>query len=258
MLIKDLIEFGLSEKEAKVYISLLELETATVGDIAKKSEVNRSSTYVVLDSLKKQGLVSTSGDKNILHYFATSPELLLKTAEDMATKQEEIRKRIDRLIPELNALHKDTKIKPIVKVFEGKRGLINVFEDSFKSKEKFMRVFSSHKNIFNIMPEYFQSYVQNRIKFGIKMRGIQPNDEISKKIISMGPKNFDEAMLIPTEKYRFPSDLAIYDNKIGYMSPEKGGFAVIIESKEMADVMKSIFDLAWEEAKRLHAQEQKK
>lgn len=36
------------------------------------------------------------------------------------------------------------------------------------------------------------------------------------------------------------------------MSLEKGGIAIIIESKEIADVMKSVFDLAYEEAKRLN------
>ncbi len=70
MLIKDLIEFGLSEKEAKIYIALLELEIATVNEIAKKAGVNRSSTYVTLDGLISKGFVSISDDKNIRHYCA--------------------------------------------------------------------------------------------------------------------------------------------------------------------------------------------
>jgi hypothetical protein len=36
------------------------------------------------------------------------------------------------------------------------------------------------------------------------------------------------------------------------MTAEDGGFGVLIEDKNMADVMKSVFDLAYEEAKRLN------
>jgi sugar-specific transcriptional regulator TrmB len=251
-LIETLIDFGLSEKEAKVYVSLLELEIATVGEIAKKSDINRSSVYVVLELLKKRGFVTTSGDKTVLHYIAVSPEVILKNAEDLAVKQNEIRRKIDDIIPELNALHKDTKIKPKIRVFEGKQGLINAFEDSLKCKEKLMRVSSSIENVFKIVPEYFPGYMERRKKLGIKMIGIHPNDAISQQLIKAEPINIDTSILIPRDKYNFSADLAIYDNKIAYTSAEKGGIAVIIEIKEMSDVMKSIFDMAFEEAKRLN------
>ena len=46
--------FGLSEKEAKIYLALLELEAATVFETAKQSGINRSSAYVVLEALQKK------------------------------------------------------------------------------------------------------------------------------------------------------------------------------------------------------------
>lgn len=57
VLIRNLTEFGLSDKEARIYLALLELEIATAFDTAKHAGINRSSTYVVLESLKKKGLV---------------------------------------------------------------------------------------------------------------------------------------------------------------------------------------------------------
>jgi len=41
LLISNLIEFGLSDREAKIYISLLELEIATVNQIVKVSGICR-------------------------------------------------------------------------------------------------------------------------------------------------------------------------------------------------------------------------
>lgn len=89
------------------------------------------------------------------------------------------------------------------------------------------------------------------------MRSMHPNDAIAQKLKNMTGIQ-DEPILIPEEKYPFPADIAIYDQTIGYMSPENGGLAILIESKEISEVMKSVFDMAWQEAKRLSIESRKK
>jgi len=250
LLVSSLVEFGLSDKEAKIYISLLELEIATVNQIAKASGINRSSAYVVLEALKKRGLVSISEDKNVQQYIPTSPSVLLKTAEALVNKQEQIKKNIDAIIPDLKALHKGTKQKPIVRGFEGKEGLVAQFEDSLVPKEKLLRIASSLKKLDGIISsDYIADYAKRRIQNNIKKFGIHPVDDFSSKLLKVLPQSKDEQVLIPEKKFNFPTDLALYDNKIAYMSEHHGGIGVIIESKEMSDVMKSIFDLAFEGAK---------
>ncbi|MBI3337114.1 MAG: hypothetical protein HY005_00620 [Candidatus Staskawiczbacteria bacterium] len=249
LLIKQLTEFGLSEKEAKVYLALLELEVATVNETAKSANINRSSTYVVIESLKKKGLVSTSEDKKIQRYIAVSPEMLLREAEDKAKKTEDIKNKISNIIPELKALHKDTKHKPRVVVYEGKQGLINAFENTLNNKEKMMRVSSSPGNLEKIISDYLIQYVNKRINLGIKMHGIHPNDKIHRGYIINSPRNFDTYILVPKKKYQFPTDLAIWDDKIGFMSDQNGGISITIQNDIIAEAMKNIFDLAWERAK---------
>lgn len=254
LLIKNLIEFGLSEKEAEVYLALIKLEIAPVQEIAKSAGINRSSTYVVLDSLKKKGLVSMSEDESIQQYVATSPDALLRIAKTSAEKQKNILLNIENIVPELKALHKDTKKKPKIRVFEGDDGLKQAFEDSLSSKEKLIRICSSHEDLFKVSPhllEYFKGYVDSRIKKGIKMHGIHPDSELARHLLKQGPKNFDIPVLIPKNKFRFPVDFAIYDNTVGFMSREKAGFAIVIENNDIAEVMKNVFDLAWAEAKRI-------
>ena len=60
----------------------------------------------------------------------------------------------------------------------------------------------------------------------------------------------DEAILIPPDQYKFTADFIIYDNTIGYISREKE-FAIMIDSKEIAEAMKSAFDLAFQGASTL-------
>ncbi len=251
MFTRDLIEFGLGEKEAKIYISLLELEIAGVQDIAKHANINRSSAYVSLESLRKKGLVSISDEKKVRQYIATPPEVILRAAEDKAQHQENVRKKIQSIVPEMKALYKGTKRKPIIKVFEGKDGLISAFEDTLCSSEKIIRVSSAVGNLARILPNYLPEYVRRRFDLGIKMHGIHPYDKVFKKISEQSPKKFDTPIGIPENKYKLEADLAIYDNKIAYMSPRNGGLAIVIESKDISDVMKNLFDLAFQEAKKL-------
>jgi hypothetical protein len=59
-----------------------------------------------------------------------------------------------------------------------------------------------------------------------------------------------EFSLIPKEKFDFSSDIALYGDKIALSSPNES-FGIIIENKKIADMLKKVFDLAWQEAKRL-------
>ncbi len=260
LLLKNLIDFGLTKKEANVYLALIELEIATVSQIAENTTINRSSTYVVLGSLRKKGLVSVSEDKKVQQFVAISPDMLFEEAKNRAKKAEEIRNNINDIIPELKALHKDTKQKPKIKVFEGKQSLINAINDQLNSKEKIIRECSATNNILKIIPDnVIPIYINKRIELGIILHGIHPDDKTEEKFTKTFPElsKLDKSVFIPKEKYQFPADVAIYDNKIAYLSPEKRGFAIIIESKEMADVMKNIFDLAYAEAKRLAKKKKK-
>lgn len=57
-LIKALNTFGLSDKEALIYLTLYKLDEATAYQVAKESGLKRPTVYVLLDELRHKGLVS--------------------------------------------------------------------------------------------------------------------------------------------------------------------------------------------------------
>ena len=58
-----LSSIGLQQKEAKVYLALLELEQGTVSKIAKLSGLKRPTIYLILDDLIKNGYVTELPDQ---------------------------------------------------------------------------------------------------------------------------------------------------------------------------------------------------
>jgi len=57
--------------------------------------------------------------------------------------------------------------------------------------------------------------------------------------------------LIPPEKWFFPSDFIVFDDMVGFMLHHEW-ISIGIRSEPIAEEMKRIFDLAFEEAKRLN------
>lgn len=259
MFTKQLERFGLSEKEAAIYVALIELEVATANEVAERADVNRSSTYVVLDSLLNKGLVSISEDKRVKQYVATNPEILIQEIESTIQEKNLIKEGLHKILPELKALHKDTRSKPKVRVYEGRKGLIATFEDSLQTKEKVIRIASSVLKISKLLPLYMPKYIDKRAELGIKMIGIHPDNKLGRILMSMKSSKTarDDAVLIPSKSFDFTSDYAIYDDKIAYMNSANGGTAVIIEDKEIAQMSKNIFDLAHSEAKRISKESKK-
>lgn len=256
MLVKNLIDFGLSEKEAKVYVALLELEVATANEIAKRSAINRSSTYVVLESLKKQGFVNMSEDKIIKQYVATPPDMLLDLAKNRAEKQAGIKNMIENIMPDLKALHKGTKHKPKVMVYEGAENVKALYFGELLKHNDDWRTYEDPSEIDRHFPGYFEKDYLERKKNGVNLYGINPNTKENQELIKKykNTELKDENLLISTNKFKFPKqpiDFAIYGDEVTFSSLP-GSFAIVIKQREIADTLKNVFDLAWEEAKKIN------
>ncbi|MEX1112802.1 MAG: helix-turn-helix domain-containing protein [Candidatus Andersenbacteria bacterium] len=252
-LLRKLINFGLSEKEAEIYLMLLKLEVAKANEVAEQTGINRSSTYVVLESLKRRGLVGVSDDKKIRRYVAVSPDNLLHMALTTARKQEKVAGDIESIVPELEALRKHARRRPSVRVFEGVNGAREVYWDIFSTKAKDLRVYANPINIFNRIPG-FQDHDKERGKRKIKMQAINPaTKEVLELYKHARPHQPFEVALIPEKSFKFSSDMGIYADRVAFVSPQDN-FGVVIESQEIAEMLKHSFDLSWKEAKRLNKQ----
>ncbi len=249
-LIEELIKFGLSYREAKIYLSLLESGSSIVSDIAKKAATNRSTTYVLLESLANRGLVSISEQNKIKWYTPSPPERLVQYLEDSVQKYTSLMGIAHSLLPELKSMYVGVGPKPKVQFFEGLEGIKTAYEDTLTSKETIL-AYASIENMHSALKNYFPEYYKRRTKKNIKIRAIFPDTPEARERTKFNAEETREAYLVPSEKYGFSPEINIYDNKVVFMSlVEK--FSLIIESKELADALKKAFELSWQEAKRLN------
>ena len=109
---------GFSEKEAKIYLALLEMGTGTAMTISKKADIKRPTTYLILEELKKKGLVSEIPEQK--HVFAAeNPEVLQKNLKQNLAN-------LGELLPIFKAKFNRGE-KPKIKYYEGKDNLYKLY-----------------------------------------------------------------------------------------------------------------------------------
>lgn len=251
-IVDKLLAFGFSDKQIAVYLSILELGTSSVAEIAKKSDINRSTTYVLLEELAHMGLVALSDKHSKWQYVALPPERLIQTLEQRSRKIAGQLAEAHQLIPELKALFSGVGPKPKVRFFEGAEGVISVYEDTLTSTET-IRAYASIENMHAALGDYFPSYYQRRAGSGIAIRSVHPDTLEARERVTHDKEEARDSALVPHDEYDFSPEINIYDNKIVFMSLREK-FGLIIESEELATAMKKVFELSWKEAKRLNAQ----
>lgn len=244
---KNLMFIGFSEKEIEVYLALLDLGKGTVSVIARRAGINRPTAYHVLASLELKKLVRISGKEPKQEYTAESPENIQSLLENKIAEYSLALQQAKDIIPELVSLHnKDNR--PKVKFYEGKDGLQKVYEDTLTSHETIL-AYASVEDVESTLPHYFPEYYKRRARKGIPIRAIFPDSPEARNRASLDKEEMRESSLV-SQKYGFHPEINIYDNKVMIASwREKLG--IIIESSEIADAMKKIYELAWAEAKRL-------
>ncbi len=244
-------DIGLSEKEATVYLALLSLGRGTVAQIARKAKIQRTTGYDILDSLTTKGLASISGKKPRQEYIVEPPEKITTYLQSIIKENQQHLIDAQKIVPELKSFHR-TSDRPQVRFYEGKQGLRDVYEDTLTAKEK-IRACANVADMHKALPDYFPEYYIRRSKKHISIDAIIPSNEYGAERKQHDAQELRTTALIPENEYYFSPEINIYDNKV-MIASWKEELGIIIESKEIADAMKTIFKLAWCEAQRLDAQ----
>jgi HTH-type transcriptional regulator, sugar sensing transcriptional regulator len=248
MLEQELQKIGLSDKEARVYLSSLQLGKSPVQEIAQQSGVNRGTAYNIIESLMKKGLMSSFEQGKKTFFTAESPERLsslIKIQEEELKLKE---KEFSKYLPELRSMYGSADNKPKVKYYEGTEGLKALQDEYLKVKSKRIDNIVYFDSVFSVLPGLLQDYTPRRIQRKISSRFMY----ISKKgpderFLPVDKDKLRESKFIPYEKFPFHADITIFDNKVSLesYSDKSKILGVLIEDKEIADSMRTMFKYIW-------------
>lgn len=247
LLTKSLQDLGLTDKEAKVYAALSEMGEATPQQLAIRAAINRATSYVILESLLKRGLVNSLTKQKKRHYAIESPAQILNLLEK---QKKEIENRIHRakiILPELDMLEKLTSEKANVKFFEGRASVELIQKDIARSETETIDEIYNLNVALEIFPLAQNDHRKTLYRRKIKTRSIIVFD--SKTPIPSAPKLWhEEKRYLPSDKFSLQAEAVFYNDKVALLSLKDNFAGLIIGNKAIVNGLRLMFELAWQGA----------
>jgi sugar-specific transcriptional regulator TrmB len=248
-LARELQKLGLSDKEGLVYLASLELGPSPVQVISRKAEVNRATTYVMIEALLQKGLMSTFDKGKKTLYTAEKPERLHRIVHTERASVDEKEAVIKRILPDLDAISSAAGERPKVSFFEGEEGLEAMRETIFEANSEQMEDFISFDDLRHLLPkEHWKKHNAKLAHRKIKGRTIYTSEQLESP--SEATKHLWEFRRIPKSQFPMHGELTVYGNRVAMIALRGKLAGVIIESKEMATMVRSMFELAWLQAEK--------
>lgn len=251
---EKLLEIGLTDHEARVYLELLAIGTQVAGVLAKRVKIHRTTVYSVLKNLEVKGLISSRMKLKVRFFSANDPNCLIGYLDRQSRVYADYRTDMLKLIPDFRLLMKKYEFKkPIVSYFEGLEGIKHVMYDALNAQGDFFAYLSLDKWFNSGLKNFLRDFKDFRILEKQKsLKVIVPSLPEIRNFFSENaekyPPEMTEVLYACDEKFAalFENEMTIYDNKVNILHLKAGEeYGIVIENKAIASMEKKIFEMAW-------------
>lgn len=253
--------FDLNLYEVKVWTALLSRGTSTAGELSNISDVPRSRTYDILESLEKKGFIIMKLGKPI-KFVALKPEEvvervkknLMKEAKEKTQRLETLRG--DEVLEELTGLFtkgiKFVEPSDLSGSLRGRQNLYNHLDMMIRDAEKSITLVTTAEGLNRKLEVLFPSLEKCK-KRGVKIRIAAPIDSNNIKV-AREFKKVAEVKNMEGMKARF---VIIDGNQLMFMLLDDEKFhpnydiGVWINTEFFANALEQLFELAWKDMKQV-------
>lgn len=245
-----LVEAGLTEKEATVYVAMLALGPASVQDIAAKANVPRASAYATIDTLTHRGLMTQHEEDGRTIFTAEAPKKLVELVEREVQSIAQRREKLVFFVPELEALFHTQRNKPVVRFYEGDDGLRR-FRD-FLARQRTERA-SAFVRLDEQMHAFAAQDKERLSKIfhpqsAIRVLCVREKGSAHQAFPSKLRSPLHEIRYATHLPFEFNGELGIQDKTAYLISVAPRMHACVIESPSLASLLRALFELAWSQS----------
>lgn len=236
-------QLGFSDKEIRVYLTLLSGGPSSVRRLAKDTELNRGTVYEILKSLQKRSIAGMYQKHKKQFFIAEDPEKLIEVIARQEQAVVGLKRHLAEALPELKSLYVHGGAKPTVKYYEGSKGVTVILDDLLRTmadqSDKLYRVYSSIALREYLYREY-PHFTKERI-----------NRRLNVRVIAIGAGGDDQPLAERrwlSAKKSAPTYSIIYGSKVAFFSLDATGspLGVLIEDAGVAETERMIFDHVWD------------
>jgi sugar-specific transcriptional regulator TrmB len=247
-IITTLKEYGFNEKDAKIYIYLLEHKDSLVYQIAKETKIPRTTVYASLEGLRHKNFASIFKKNNVAYWNAENPKRLVSAAEEKS-------KMINEILPNLESLFNKNDSNPNVKFYEGKESMKDVILNMYDylHTRGIHEIYTiSHPELFDNFPKLLPEFIKAREKLNIRTRLIAHHVAKTDTPVTYKTNSMRETRFLP-EGFHFNCTMMIGgggDMAAIISFKDNVPYSVTIESPTIVNMFRQVFLFAWQMAER--------
>ena len=232
---------GFSEKKAKVFLALLQLGETNVIEIAKKAKLKRTTVYNILPELVDEGLVAITRTSGHKRYFVTDPRIIIKILESKIENTKSF-------IPLLVALQSTSVHQPKISLYEGEDGARQIYEDALSiDPGDTIYGFAGDIKTNYISEKDLEIYIKARINKKLRNKIIVAPSPYADFLKKNAQQELREVKIFAEmANIKVPNvDIKIYGNKVAIISYRENFLGIMIESRDISQMCKIIFESLW-------------
>ncbi len=240
-------KLDLSPTASKVYLALLELGKATADKIAKRAATYKANTYDALGRLSEFGLVTVIYEENKKFFIPTNPEklpqILQEKQEGEIKRSEELKKDLQKIMPQLKAKYQSVKEKELFEIYRGRKAYKSILNEIVKESPKHWKGFGNFQ-VQQFFPIEFQRWFkQVHIQlFSNKSEEVVKRIKEAKKITSA------EVIFLPKEVY-MPIVWVVFGSNVLIIIYEPDIIILRIKSQQVVKTFSNQFNYLWKKYK---------
>ena len=249
--------FDLNEYEVKIWTALLSRGVASAGELAEISNVPRSRSYDVLETLEKKGFIIMKLGKPIKYMAVRPEEILRRVKTNLQRKAEEQVKSLEEvkdteLYRELKLLHehgiKKVDASSLSGALRGRNRIYDQLESMLRGAQKSVTLVTTGKGIirkYDILKPILKK--AKNIKVRILTNVNKDNKEMVDELRKYAEvKNVDKAnaryCIVDGKELLF---MMMEDDKVH----ESYDTAVWVDTPYFASALENLFNLTWSNLK---------
>jgi HTH-type transcriptional regulator, sugar sensing transcriptional regulator len=183
---RQLLDYGLSEKEANIYLTLLRSGKARAGEIARKLQINRMIVYRVLTKLQERELVKATVEKPMKFIPVSLEKALDLLIKETESKLGLMRDRYETVTQSWDSIDREPPATDVLsfKIVQGRKHIYDLLLNMFSSANTHIRLVTTKRDLVRFQYVDLDDALKNASKRGVKVQIVIQYEDDKFDIIS--------------------------------------------------------------------------
>lgn len=237
-------QLGFSVDEIKIIGFLFYEKKASIAEISKQTAISYSTIHYLMANLERKEIVKCLHKKEEVFEICSEKDFI-QWIKGQKKINQEVYDNAERDMQSFFSTVKETVWKPDILYYEGKKAIIEIYEDMLKT-DKDIYCWTDIRKIHDTLgKDYINDFIKRRSKKSIKTYAIMPENDTNKK---RDQKEENRESKFVTD-LPINGEVRIYGNNVAVISFHKNKpVGIVLKGGIITSLFEVIFKKFWKES----------